>query len=179
MIRYFWRYRYFNLVFILVSCIFCVFSFTDLKVYFDSERIIELVDVEKDVIEKSIDDSNLLLVSLTLSDTLSYKRALDISLALDSVKANEKISTIRSLFNERAIITQSLVPITVKLLELENIESFERSFIKIEQYNSNFLSDDFKSLLFVIKCKNLNDENEKIKLLTYLDISFQIFSTQK
>ena len=179
MIRYFWRYRYFNLVFILVSCIFCVFSFTDLKVYFDSERIIELVDVEKDVIEKSIDDSNLLLVSLTLSDTLSYKRALDISLALDSVNANKKISSIRSLFNERALITQSVVPITVKLLELENIESFERSFIKIDQYNSNFLSDDFKSLLFVIKCKNLNDEYEKIKLLTYLDNQFSnIFNSE-
>ena len=55
MIRFFWKYRYINLAVILLSLLFCIISFDNFKVYFDSERIIELVDVDKDIIEKSID----------------------------------------------------------------------------------------------------------------------------
>ena len=55
MIRFFWKYRYYNLVLILFCFIFCLTSFDKIKIYFDSERIIELVDVEQDVIDKAID----------------------------------------------------------------------------------------------------------------------------
>ena len=75
MIRFFWKYRYFNLAFIFFALVFCLISYNNFKVYFDSERIIELVDVDKDIIEKSIDDSNLLLVSVSLSDSLTYQKA--------------------------------------------------------------------------------------------------------
>ena len=59
MIRFFWKYRYHNIFIIFFCSILCVLSFDNFKVYFESERIIELVDVDKDIIEKSIDDSNL------------------------------------------------------------------------------------------------------------------------
>ena len=154
-------------------------SFDNFKVYFDSERIIELVDVDdKDIIEKSIDDSNLLLVSVVLSDSFSYERALEIFSALEKVKKNPKIHSIRSLFNERAIINQSVFPITLKLLDLDSIVSFDNSLIRIAKFKSNFISDDFKSLLFVVKCQNLNLESDKVQFLSDLEGHFSsIFSS--
>ncbi len=178
MIRFFWKYRYFNIAIIFTACILCVLSFDDFKVYFDSERIIELVDVDKDIIEKSIDDSNLLLVSVVLSDPFSYERALEIFSALEKVKRNPKIHSIRSLFNERAIINQSVFPIPLKLLDLDSIVAFDNSLIRIAKFKSNFISDDFKSLLFVVKCQNLNLESDKIQFLSDLDKHFSnIFSS--
>ena len=153
-------------------------SFDNFKVYFDSERIIELVDVDKDIIEKSIDDSNLLLVSVVLSEPFSYERALEILSAVEKVKRNPKIHSIRSLFNERKIINQSVFPITLKLLNLDSVAAFDNSLIKIAKFKSNFISNDFKSLLFVVKCQNLNLESDKVQFLSDLESHFSnIFSS--
>ena len=153
-------------------------SFDNFKVYFDSERIIELVDVDKDIIEKSIDDSNLLLVSVVLSEPFSYERALEILSAVEKVKRNPKIHSIRSLFNERKIINQSVFPITLKLLNLDSVAAFDNSLIKIAKFKSNFISNDFKSLLFVVKCQNLNLESDKAQFLSDLESHFSnIFSS--
>tara|TARA_B100001758_G_scaffold207365_1_gene188463 strand:- start:3420 stop:5423 length:2004 start_codon:yes stop_codon:yes gene_type:complete len=172
MIRFFWKFRYLNFATILLSLLLCVISFDNFKVYFDSERIIELVDVDKDIIEKSIDDSNLLLVSVNISDTFSYKMALDISSALETVQSHDKIHSVRSIFNERVLIDQSVFPISLKLLDLDNTVSFQNSLIKIKKYNSNFITDNFQNLLFIVKCKNLEDELEKINVLEFLDSQF-------
>lgn len=178
MIRFFWKYRYFNLAVILFCLALCIFSFDNFKVYFDSERIIELVDVDKDIIEKSIDDSNLLLVSVNISDSFSYQRALVISSALEIIKANDNIHSVRSIFNERVLISQSVIPISLKLLDLDNLVNFKHSLINIKNYHSNFITDDFQKLLFIIKCKNLDEESEKIKVLKFLDDQFSdIFSS--
>ncbi len=158
--------------------VFCIISFDNFKVYFDSERIIELVDVDKDIIENSIDDSNLLLVSVNISDTFSYERALDISSALEIIKTHDNIHSVRSVFNETVFISHSIIPISIKLLDLDNIDDFENSFFKIKNYRSNFITDDFKNLLFIIKCKNLYEESEKIKVLKFLNNQFSgIFSS--
>ena len=178
MIRFFWKCRYFNLAIILFCLALCAFSFDDFKVYFDSERIIELVDVDKDIIEKSIDDSNLLLVSVNISDTFSFQRALHISSVLETIKTNDNIHSVRSVFNERVLISKSIMPISLKLLDLDNIVDFENSLIKIKNYHSNFITDDFKNLLFIVKCKDLDEESEKINLLEFLDNQFSgIFSS--
>ena len=172
MIRFFWKYRYFNLGLIFFSLIICLTSYDNFKVYFDSERIIELVDVDKDVIEKSIDDSNLLLVSVNLSDSLNYQKALAISSSLDIIKANEKIHSVRSIFNERVLISSSFLPVSLNLMDLDSLIDFTKSLNKIKKYGSNFITDDFHKLLFVVKCKDLNDESEKIEIIDFLDHRF-------
>ena len=178
MIRFFWKYRYHNIVIIFFCLILCILSFDNFKVYFESERIIELVDVDKDIIEKSIDDSNLLLVSVKLKDTFSYQRALEISSALDVIKTNNNIHSIRSVFNERVLMNQTFIPISLKLLDLDNILDFENSLIRIKNHSSNFITDDFQNLLFVVKCKNLDEELEKVKTLEFLEDKFSnIFYT--
>ena len=64
MISFIWKYR-FSLIFLLFI-LFCL-SLSVLKnpkIYFDTERILEMSSEEKDVIDESIDDKNLLLASI-------------------------------------------------------------------------------------------------------------------
>jgi len=178
LIKFFWKFRHLNLVVILLCLAFCILSFDNFKVYFDSERIIELVDVDEDIIEKSIDDSNLLLVSVNISDSFTYQRALLISDALDIIKENDNIHSVRSIFNERVIISQSFLPISLKLLDLDNQDNFEKSLLKIKNFNSNFITEDLQKLLFIVKCKDLDEELKKIQVLDFLDDQFSnIFSS--
>lgn len=167
MIRFFWKYRFFNLIIILLSFIFCILNFNSIKVFFDSERIIELANVERDIIDKSLDDKNLLLAGIELDKALSFIEALKIASILTKLDSSNYIRSIRSVFNEQVLINQS-IPIPIKLLHLDNQENFSNSLERIKKYESNFISSDFKSLVFVIKCKNLDSEIEKIKLLDYL-----------
>ena len=69
MTRFFWKYRYINFFLLLFAFIFCCLNITKIKVFFDSERIIELSNVEKDIIEKSVDDSNLFF---TITKNFNY-----------------------------------------------------------------------------------------------------------
>ena len=177
MIRYFWKYRFFNLLFILIGVIFCVLNFNTVKVYFDSERIIELANVEQDVIEKSIDDSNLLLVGLELKDSLSYKKVLEIDEILNRLSQSQYIRSIRSVYNEQFIINES-IPIAIKLLDFDNQVDFENSLKSIARYKSDFISSDFKSLIFIIKCQNLESEESKVKLIDFLDNQFSSLSLE-
>ena len=64
MISFIWKYRY--PLILLLFILFCL-SLSVLKnpkIYFDTERILEMSSEEKDVINESIDDKNLLLASI-------------------------------------------------------------------------------------------------------------------
>ena len=179
MIRYFWKYRYLNLFFILFGCFFSLYNLTSFKVFFDSERIIELSNVDKDIIEKSIDDSNLLLIGVELEDSLSYQTANSIDRVVNKLSESDYIRSIRSILNERIFISKSVFPIPIKALNLKSDTSYIRSLKNIEQLNSNFITNDLKNLLLVVKCKNLESEEHKIKLLEYLDRQFSEISNAK
>ncbi len=167
MIRFFWKYKFFNSIIILLSFILCILNFNSIKVFFDSERIIELANVERDIIDKSIDDSNLLLAGIELDKSLSFIEALKIASILTKLDSSNYIRSIRSVFNEQVLINQS-IPIPIKLFHFDTQENFSNSLERIKKYESNFISSDFKSLIFVIKCKNLDSETEKIAILDYL-----------
>ena len=179
MIRYFWKYRYLNFLFILICCIFCILNSTTFNVYFDSERIIELSDVDKDIIEKSVDDANLLLISISIPDSLTYSKAKEINLLLDKLATNKYLRSIRSIFNEKVIVNQSFIRVPVKLLYLDSSVNFHKSIKKIKTFNSNFISKSLMNLLFVVKCKDLEDEDDKIYILEYLDEQFSNISDSK
>tara|TARA_E500000331_G_C17269923_1_gene718819 strand:- start:1744 stop:3744 length:2001 start_codon:yes stop_codon:yes gene_type:complete len=167
LIRFFWKYKFFNSIIILLSFILCILNFNSIKVFFDSERIIELANVERDIIDKSIDDSNLLLAGIELDKSLSFIEALKIASILTKLDSSNYIRSIRSVFNEQVLINQS-IPIPIKLFHFDTQENFSNSLERIKKYESNFISSDFKSLIFVIKCKNLDSETEKIAILDYL-----------
>ena len=145
MIRYFWKYRFFNLAIIIIGFIACLITFDSVKVFFDSERIIELVNVDKDIIDKSIDDKNLLVVGIELKDSLSLPLVLELDSILDQLDTNRYIRSINSVFNEKFVINQ-LIPIPIRLLKFGNQNIFSTSLERIKTYESRFITSDFKFL---------------------------------
>ena len=178
MIRFFWKYRYYNLFIIFLTFVLSVFSLKNLKVFFESERIIELSNVEKDIIDKSLDDKNLILVGLEFSDSLSYESLVLIKSQLKLLDQNKNIQTHQSVFNEKEIIYSSFVPITISLLDISSKKKYLQSVEKIKKFDSNFITKDFKNLLFVIKCKDLNSENDKEELLKFLESHFAKYNSK-
>ena len=92
---------------------------------------------------------------------------------------SDYIRSIRSILNERIFISKSVFPIPIKALNLKSDTSYIRSLKNIEQLNSNFITNDLKNLLLVVKCKNLESEEHKINLLEYLDRQFSEISNAK
>ena len=176
MIKYFWKYRYLNFILIIFGCILSLYNLQSFKVYFDSERIIELSNVDKDIIEKSIDDSNLLLLGVKLDEEFSYVSAKSIKDVIDQLDSNYYVKSVKSIFNERVLLSESFIPIPIKLVDLKSADNFNNSLNNIKSFKSHFISNDLKNLLFVIKCKNLVDEELKIDFINDLEIKFSNIS---
>ena len=165
MISFIWKYR-FSLIFLLF--IFFCLSLSVLKnpkIYFDTERILEMSSEEKDVIDESIDDKNLLLASIRLKKEINYKSALIADSVHKNLLSKQSIRSVSSLFNEKKIIGSNFIPILSKRLKLNSEESFKKSFDRIKNQGSNFVSKDLKSLLFVIN----KNENADTNLTFFFD----------
>ena len=165
MISFIWKYR-FSLIFLLF--IFFCLSLSVLKnpkIYFDTERILEMSSEEKDVIDESIDDKNLLLASIRLKKEIDYKSALMSDSVHKNLLSKQSIRSVNSLFNEKKIIGSNFIPILSKRLKLNSEESFKKSFDRIKNQGSNFVSKDLKSLLFVIN----KNENADTNLTFFFD----------
>ena len=104
-----------------------LYNLQSLKVYFDSERIIELSNVDKDIIEKSIDDSNLLLLGVKLDEEFSYVSAKSIKDVIDQLDSNYYVKSVKSIFNERVLLSESFIPIPIKLVSLKSADNFNNS----------------------------------------------------
>ena len=165
MISFIWKYR-FSLIFLLFI-LFCI-SLSILrnpKIYFDTERILEMSSEERDVIDESIDDKNLLLASIRFEKEINYKVALIADSLHKTLQSKQSIRSISSLFNEKKIIGSNFIPILSKRLKLSSEESFKKSFDRIKNQGSNFVSKDLKSLLFVIN----KNENADTNLTFFFD----------
>jgi len=169
MISYLWKYRYINLLLIFITLFFCLLNLNKVHVYFDSERLIELADFDKDIIQKSLDDKNLVLVALEYNDSLTYKDMGVIFNKLLLLKQNENIASVRSLFNEEYFLSSSLFPLSKRLIDFSDSLSYISSIKNINDIGSNYLTADFRSLLFVIKARGIDSENEKNTLLNCLE----------
>ena len=58
MIRILWRYKYIFFIVIFVSFLLSLLNLRNLKIFYDTERIIELSNESKDIIDRSLDDQN-------------------------------------------------------------------------------------------------------------------------
>ena len=172
MIRFFWKYRFVNLILILFFSVLALFNFNNFKVFFDSERIIELSSTDKDIVQKSIDDKNLLLIGCSLSDSLTYSKSIKINDVLSSIGKHKFISSVNSVFNEKIILNQSIIPTPINLFDLSNDVTYKNSINKLKFHQSNFISKNKKNLLIIIKSNDLDNELQKKQLLDFLDNKF-------
>ena len=82
-----------------------MFNISKVNVFFDGKkRIIELSNVDKSTIEKSLDDSNLLLVGLKFKDKLDFQKINSINNKVNEINKQENISNIKSIFNEKKLM---------------------------------------------------------------------------
>lgn len=172
MIRFFWKYRFVNLILILFFSVLALFNFSNFKVFFDSERIIELSSTDKDIVQKSIDDKNLLLIGCSLSDSLTYSKSIKINDLLLSIGKHKFINSVNSVFNEKIILNQSIIPTPINLFDLSNDVTYKNSINKLKFHQSNFISKNKKNLLIIIKSNDLDNELQKKQLLDFLDNKF-------
>ena len=179
MIKFLWKYKYLNLCAIFITFISLLFNISKVNVFFDSERIIELSNVDKSTIEKSLDDSNLLLVGLKFKDKLDFQKINSINSKVNEINKQENISNIKSIFNEKKINESLPISFPIKVLKFKTQNEYENSINRISKLKSNFICEDFKNLLFVIKCKNLETDEEKEKFLNFLNKKFNEINGSK
>ena len=179
MIKFLWKYKYLNLCAIFITFISLLFNISKVNVFFDSERIIELSNVDKSTIEKSLDDSNLLLVGLKFEDKLDFQKINSINNKVNEINKQENISNIKSIFNEKKVNESLPISFPIKVLKFKTQNEYESSINRISKLKSNFICEDFKNLLFVIKCKNLETDEEKEKFLNFLDKKFNEINGSK
>ena len=170
MIRILWRYKYIFFIVIFVCFLLSLLNLRNLKIFYDTERIIELSNESKDVIDRSLDDQNLILLAVEFEDSLNYQDFLNLKKVTLDLYRDKNTQNIRSIFNEKVLVGSGLMPFPVKLLDLNNYVS---SKSKIKKYGSRYLSNDLSSILFIIKSKELDSQESKI---IYLDKLTNYFS---
>ena len=107
----------------------------------------------------------LLLASIRLKKEINNKSALIADSVHKNLLRKQSIRSVSSLFNEKKIIGSNFIPILSKRLKLNSEESFKKSFDRIKNQGSNFVSKDLKSLLFVIN----KNENADTNLTFFFD----------
>ncbi len=174
MIKTLWKYKYIFLSIVFLLLLASLKDITELKIFYDSERIIELSNESKDIIDKSLDDKNLILLSVNFSDSIKYQDLIDFSNISIKVSNDSNTSSIRSIFNERVLLKSSIIPFAIKILNIDNYDKYKSSLLKLEKHGSKFFSKDYRSLLFIVKSKNLDTEDKKRSYLKSLKEAFSI-----
>ena len=150
MFSFIWRFKYLLSIVSLTLFVFCFKQLLNANIYFDSERIInELEAANVDI--NVLDDNNLVFFGMTFEDSLSYQDMLDVAAFHKSLKKSEYVKRVFSLVNDRQIINTGLFPISKKVLNVSDKESYIKSIKKIDANGNNFISSDAKKLLFLVE----------------------------
>ena len=172
MIKVLWKYKYIFLSLILVLLLVSLNNISGLKIFYESERIIELSNESQDIIDKSLDDKNLILLAIEFQDSVKYQDLLDLSNVSLQISKDPNTKSVRSIFNERVLIKSSVIPFAIKILNIDNYDKYKTSRLKIKKYGSKFATDDLHSFLFLIKSKGLDSEEQKRSYLNKLEKEF-------
>ena len=172
MIKVLWKYKYIFLSLILVLLLVSLNNISGLKIFYESERIIELSNESQDIIDKSLDDKNLILLAVEFQDSVKYQDLLDLSNVSLKLSKDQNTKSVRSIFNERVLIKSSVIPFAVKIFDIDNYDKYKSSLLKIKKYGSKFATEDLNSFLFIIKSKDLDSEEQKRSYLNKLEKEF-------
>jgi len=172
MIKVLWKYKYIFLSLILVLLLVSLNNISGLKIFYESERIIELSNESQDIIDKSLDDKNLILLAVEFQDSVKYQDLLDLSNVSLKISKDQNTKSVRSIFNERVLIKSSVIPFAVKIFDIDNYDEYKSSLLKIKKYGSKFATEDLNSFLFIIKSKDLDSEEQKRSYLNKLEKEF-------
>ena len=105
MISFIWKFR-FSLIFSYSYFLSELICLKNPKIYFDTERILEMSSEEKDVIDESIDDKNLLLASIRLKKEINYKSALIADSVHKNLLSKQSIRSVNIYLTKRKLLVQ-------------------------------------------------------------------------
>lgn len=143
---------------------YCFYQLTGTKVFFESERILDEFKDES-IEQKFLDDQNLIFYGIALEDSLTYANAKKIISRHNFLKKSSYTSKVYSINNDREVISGGLLPIVKKRLDSSSEESFKKSLQRLKKSKSNFITSDYKHLLFLVEVKkdlNTSDQKELI-----------------
>ena len=178
MIKSLWKYKYLFLSLISVLLLVSLNNLSGLKIFYESERIIELSNESQDIIDKSLDDKNLILLAIEFQDSVKYQDLLDLSNVSLKISKYQNTKSVKSIFNERVLIKSSVIPFAIKILNIDNYDKYKTSLLKIKKYGSKFADDDLHSFLFIIKSKGLESDEQKRDYLNKLEKEFSQNNTK-
>ena len=178
MIKFLWKYKYIFLSLISMLLLVSLNNFSGLKIFYESERIIELSNESQDIIDKSLDDKNLILLAIEFQDSVKYQDLLDLSNVSLKISKYQNTKSVKSIFNERVLIKSSVIPFAIKILNIDNYDKYKTSLLKIKKYGSKFADDDLHSFLFIIKSKGLESDEQKRDYLNKLEKEFSQNNTK-
>ena len=144
---------------IIILFIFSVFSIINTQIFFDTERIINEISNEEEL-SKLIDDENLIFLGISTKSVLNYRDFKELKFIHNKIRDLQTVKRVNSIINERKIINAPLIPISSKVLNLSDTESFNQSINKEEFAESNFIDSTKTNFFFLIEAKNnLSVEN--------------------
>jgi len=164
---FFWRYKYWLSGVILLLFGICLYQLSNAKIYFDSERIINELETSN-VDLKIVDDNNLIFFGVSFNDSLEYSEFTQISNFHKSLKKSPYVNRVFSIINERKVVNMGLYPMPKKVLKLTDENRYKNSIKSIQNDNSNFITPDFKNLLFLIEAKKELTKEQTRELIQLL-----------
>ena len=127
MIKVLWKYKYIFLSLILVLLLVSLYNISGFKIFYESERIIELSNESRDIIDTSLDDKNLILLAVEFQDSVKYQDLLNLSNVSLKISKDQNTKSVRSIFNERVLIKSSVIPFAVKIFDIDNYDKYKIS----------------------------------------------------
>lgn len=172
MYHFIWNFKYYIAAAIGALFLICLHQLSETQIYFDSERIINELEVNQADINL-VDDNNLVFLGVSFNDSLSYKHFLSVSNFHKELKKSPYVNRVFSIINDKKIINTGLFPIIKQRLNLKTEARFEESLKQLQLEKSNFLSSDMKHVLFLLESEkelDLEQNNEFIESLynTYI-----------
>lgn len=181
MLDFIWKYKYVCFLFIFSVFIYSCFLISNPKIFFETERILKYADDIQVELKESFNDKNLLLVGIEFDDTISYQQIRDLDSVYQIIKDDSLVSIERSIFSDKRMIFSGLFFHSFNVLNINDISAYNNSIKKLITKPSLFLSDNFKSLFFIIEIKNgVNEQLQnniinKIKKNFYLANPINVF----
>ena len=152
--HFLWKNKIKLFTLVLVIFIFSVVKLFSTKIFFDTERIIN--DISKEVeFTKLLNDENLIFVGFDFNNSLSYDGFIKIKELHQYLSKKKDIKRVESIINERKSISKAFLPIPIKVLNLDNINQYEKSLAELEKYKSNFINNDRSKIFFLIEVQEL------------------------
>ena len=157
---------------------FSLYQLFNANIYFDSERIINELEVNNFDL-RIVDDNNLIFLGVTFDDSLSYQDFKDINDFHTALKNTDYVNRLFSVINDKKIIFMGLFPMVKKTMNLSSEESYQKSLQYISNEPNNFITSDTRNLLFLIEASPIiqprNKSNKTPYMLQRLTINLELF----